>query len=122
MLEFDRDMTVWRFVSYLSGEKTDDKVAAAVVAFLDRQRTFEGTASELLDELKKIDRSLATSPNGLARSLKEQYLAVEKRHHITIGFRRTNYARFVSLSVGDGDDINTYRGTPDLSSLESAHH
>lgn len=110
LLEFDRDMTVWRFVSYLSGEKSEDKTAAALVTFLSSRLSFQGTASELLDELRSIDSNIAASPNALTRAMKEQALTLENRHHIKIRFTRTNSARQITLLMNDDDD--KYRHTP----------
>lgn len=115
-LEFDRDMTVWRFVSYLSGEQAEDKTVTALVSFLSSRKTFEGTASQLLDGLKETDGGLSATPNRLTRILKEQALTLEKRYNIALDFTRKKDARLISLVMGDGDDRNTYRGTPVLSS------
>ena len=105
LLEFDRDMTVWKFLSYLSGEKTADSLVTAVVTFLSTKTAFDGTASELLEQLKHTDSGLNCSPNTLTRRLKEQALTLEKRHNILIDFSRKKDARLVSLLfVGDGDD------------------
>lgn len=105
-LEFDRDMTVWRFVSYLSGEKTVDIVITVLVSFLSGQKSFNGTASELVNELKKVDGGFNASPNALTRMLKEHALMLEKRFHITMKFTRTKSERLISLRSGDGDDKN----------------
>ena len=64
LLEFDRDMTVWRFVSYLSGEPTADTLTPVLVKFLSSKKTFSGTATELLDSLKGIDSSVSCYPKN----------------------------------------------------------
>ena len=116
MLEFDRDATVWRFVSYLSGEKTEDGMATALASFLSSRSGFTGTATELLDGLRGIDSSLNYSPNSLTRAMKEQALLLEKRHHITMTFTRKRNTRLVSLSMCDDDDGYTHGGTPEIAS------
>lgn len=116
LLEFDRGMTVWRFVSYLSGEKSEDKTAATLVAFLSSRLSFQGTASELVGELKQLDNNLTITPNSLTRTLKEQMLKLEKQHKITVAFTRTKSTRLVSLSIGDGDDGNTQGGVVEIAS------
>lgn len=110
LLEFDRDATVWRFVSYLSGEKKPDGLAAALAAFLSSRSSFIGTATELLDGLRAVDSGLDYSPNSLTRAMKEQALSLEKRHNIKMTFTRTKSARLVSLSMSDDDNGYTHRG------------
>ena len=116
LLEFDRDMTVWRFVSYLSGEPSADTLTPVLVKFLSSRKTFSGTATELLDGLKGIDGGFSGSPNSLTRLLKEHALTLEKQHHISMGFTRTKSARLVSLSMGDGDGQNICRGKGEIPS------
>lgn len=115
-LEFDRELTVWRFLSYLSGEKPQDTLGAALAAFLGAHGVFEGTATELLAGLKEAGHSLAYSPNSLTRAMKEQALALEKAHHITMQFKRSKSTRTVFLALGDGDNGYTHGGTPDIAS------
>jgi len=86
LLEFDREMTVWQFLSYLSGEKGEDSLVTAVVSFLKTGKAFDGTASELLERLKQADGGLSCTPNALTRKLKEQALTLEKRHGILMDF------------------------------------
>lgn len=117
LLEFDRAMTVWRFVSYLSGEKAQDGLAAALAAFLSAHGAFQGTASELLAGMNEAGHKLAYSPNSLTRAMKEQALTLEKGHHIAVNFTRTNSARTISLSIGDGDNKYTQGGTHEIASL-----
>ena len=109
-------MTVWRFVSYLSGEPTADTLTPVLVKFLSSKKTFSGTATELLDSLKGIDSSVSCSPNSLTRLLKERALILEKQHHICMGFTRTKSARLVSLSMGDDDDKKIYMGAEGIPS------
>ena len=117
LLEFDREMTVWQFLSYLSGEKGEDGLVMAVVSFLKNGKAFDGTASELLEQLKRTDGGLNCTPNALTRKLKEQALTLEKRHGILMDFSRKKDARLISLLfVGDGDDENICGGTPEISS------
>jgi len=117
LLEFDREMTMWRFVSYLSGEKCEDGLMTAVMGFISNHDAFDGTASELLEKLKQTDNNLNYSPNALTRRLKEQSLTLEKRHGISINFSRRKDARLVSLSlVGDGDDENICVDNSEISS------
>jgi len=117
LLEFDREMTVWQFLSYLSGEKGEDSLVTAVASFLKNGKAFDGTASELLEQLKQADGGLSCTPNALTRKLKEQALTLEKRHGILMDFSRKKDARLISLLfVGDGDDENICGGTPEIPS------
>ena len=115
-LAFDRDMTVWQFISFVTGEKSDNLIAT-IVAFISENKSFCGTATELLDGLKKKDRSLRHSPTSLSRALKEQLLTLEKRHNISVTFNRTNSTRTISLSVRDGDVENTHGDKDKVASL-----
>jgi len=115
-LAFDRDMTVWQFISFVTGEKSDNLIAT-IVAFISENKSFCGTATELLDGLKKKDRSLRHSPTSLNRALKEQLLTLEKRHNISVTFNRTNSTRTISLSVRDGDVENTHGDKDKVASL-----
>jgi len=111
MLEFDRDKTVWRFVSFLTGDKREDALAATLIAFLAGHGNFTGTATELLSGLREYDGSLDLKANTITQRLKEQALTLEESHGIQVAFRRKNNARLISLSAfGDGDGGYSYRG------------
>jgi len=117
LLEFDRERTVWNFVSYLSGESQEDAVLNAVVAYLSEHKTFDGTASELLECLSAKGLTLNNTPNTLTRRLKEHTLTLEKRHNILLSFTRKKDARLISLVLeGDGDDGNTQGDSLEISS------
>ncbi|MCL2427371.1 MAG: helicase RepA family protein [Oscillospiraceae bacterium] len=119
LLEFDRERTVWNFISYLSDEQAEDKLVPAVVSFISKQKSYSGTSSALLEELKNIGAEMQYSPNVLTRKLKEQALILEKRHNIKLEFTRKKDARLISLVlVGDGDDRNTQVCSPELSSSD----
>jgi len=111
LLEFDREKTVWRFMSYLTADdRKEDKLAATLVSFLSNCGPFTGTATELLCGLRDFD-DVEISPNALTRVLKEQALMLEKQHGVIADFKRTNSARLIRLSLAsDGDDGNAYRG------------
>ena len=103
-LEFDREMKIWKFVSFASGgDNPAEKLIAAVASFLSDGKSFNGTMSELLDALTAIDSSIVLKPNTLSRSLKEYALTLEKRYKVKMDFTRTKDARTISLSVGDDD-------------------
>lgn len=116
LLEFDRDATVWRFVSYLSGEKNEDSLCKTIAALLSSRSTFAGTATELIARLKEIDPNLSYSPNSLTRAMKEQALTLAKRYHVTMKFTRTNSARRIFLSLNDDDNGNICRGAAEITS------
>lgn len=116
LLEFDRDATVWRFVSYLSGEKNEDSLCKTIAALLSSRSTFAGTATELITRLKEIDTNLSYSPNSLTRAMKEQALTLAKRYHVTMKFTRTNSARRIFLSLNDDDNGNICRGAAEITS------
>lgn len=116
LLEFDRDATVWRFVSYLSGEKNEDSLCKTIAALLSSRSTFAGTATELIARLKEIDPNLSYSPNSLTRAMKEQALTLAKRYHVTMKFTRTNSARRIFLSLNDDDNGNICREAAEITS------
>jgi len=103
-LEFDRDIKIWKFVSFASGEvKPPEKLINAVVSYLSVNKTFSGTASELSDGLKTVDETLLLTPNALSRALKENALLLEKRHNVKQEFRRSNGVRLISLTISADD-------------------
>ena len=118
LLEFDRDNTVWRFVSYLtSGDKKEDKTSEAIVAFIADKGSFTGTATELLTALQNYDNGLDLKPNSLTRTLRELTMPLENRHGIYVGFTRNTNARTIHLSYAhDDDDDYTHRGCGNISS------
>ena len=96
-LEFDREASTWRFISFLrETAQGDEKLIAALQAL----GTFTGTATELIAALQGFDSSLDLKPNSLTRTLKEQALTLEKRHGLTVQFSRTNSAGLISFSCG----------------------
>lgn len=117
LLEFDRAAAVWRFVSFLNAaEKREDKLTAALIAFLADRKTFSGTATELLNGLKEYG-GIELAANALTRTLKEQALTLEKRHGVVAVFSRSKNARTITLSLaGDGDGANICRGIGAVSS------
>ena len=111
LLEFDRDNTIWRFVSNLtSGDQKEDQFTAAIITFLAGYGSFTGT--ELIDGLQEYDNSLDLKPNTVTQRLREQTLTLEKSHGIKVSFSRNNSARLIALSAfSDGDGCYSYRGT-----------
>ena len=116
-LEFDRAASVWRFVSFLNAaEKKEDKLTAALIAFLADRKTFSGTATELLNALNGFGIAYL-APNALTRTLKEQALTLENRHGVTAVFSRSKAARTITLTLaGDGDSANLCGGVGAISS------
>jgi hypothetical protein len=104
LLEFDRDSTVWKFISYLSGdEKREDKLTPAIIAFLADRKEYTGTATELIGHLKEFCSTLDFKPNSLSRTLKDQTPTLEK-HGVNISFNRSENARLITLSTINDDD------------------
>lgn len=104
-LEFDRNDSVWRFVSFLDhAEKKEDKISPTLIAYMNGHKEFMGTATELLKGLREYDDSLDLKPNSLTRTINEQALTLEKNHGIKAAFSRKNNARLIHLSMHcDGD-------------------
>ena len=104
MLEFDREKTVWRFVSFLnSTERKEDALASSLSEFIAGHGEFTGTATELADALKEYDE-IDIAPNILTRTLKERAETLRKHNGLAVAFSRTNSSRTISLSlVSDGD-------------------
>jgi len=88
-LEFDREETVWRFVSFLNGnEKKEDKLVATINALISDCGRFAGTATELAGRLKELNASYDFKPNTLTRTLKEQATELNNRYGVTVTFNR----------------------------------
>ena len=106
LLEFDRDTSVWRFLSFLNAvEKKEDQLCAALIAFLTAHGAFTGTATELLARLREYGDALDIAPNALSRALNDQALTLAKKHGISVSSDRRKGARLINLCFsGDGDD------------------
>jgi len=103
LLEFDRTDSVWRSLSpHDYAEKREDKIAAALIAFLADSKEFTGTATELCFGLQDYGMP-DLKPNSLTRTLKEQALTLQNSYGIKVDFKRHNSARLIFISVGDGD-------------------
>lgn len=98
LLEFDRDNSLWNFVSYLNNPTvTNEKIVKAVAEFMADRKEWKGISTALLEELRKIDSTIETRPNILTRVLKEEVLTMSQRYEITIEYKRAKSARQITL-------------------------
>jgi len=99
LLEFDRDNSVWKFISYLNNPtETNEKVVLAMADFMVNRNEWAGTATELATELKTKDNTIETRPNVLTRILKEEVLALLQKHQIAVNYKRSKTARQICLT------------------------
>jgi hypothetical protein len=99
LLEFDRDNSVWKFISYLNNPtETNEKVVLAMADFMVNRNEWAGTATELAAELKTKDNTIETRPNVLTRILKEEVLALLQKHQIAVNYKRSKTARQICLT------------------------
>jgi hypothetical protein len=91
-LIFDSDTCVWNLDAGV-----DELLADALDAILADCDTYEGTATNLLMELKKhID--LDINPNVLSRRLGEMKTALEVEYGICMNFKKKNNKRIIAMS------------------------
>lgn len=98
LLEFDRDNSLWNFISYLNSPTvTNEKIVKAVAEFMSDRKEWKGISTDLLEELRKIDSTIETRPNILTRVLKEEVLTMNQRYEIAIEYKRAKSARQITL-------------------------
>ena len=79
-LKFNKDAKCWRLLEDDKFENND--VVAAVVSHVRKMGYWEGTATDLLEELIKIDEWIRTKPNGLARTLNAEKRKLREKYNI----------------------------------------
>lgn len=122
LLEFDRERTVWNFLSFVSGGSNPaDNLLETIGRLISEKGEFIGTASELIKELKSYTSALVYSPNALSRIIRENRLTLEKKHRVRADFNRTKTSRMIWLKAikmaeSDGDTCFIPTPQPYLSS------
>lgn len=99
-LLFDREESIWRFIGYEGEEPTEyrDLLLEAISAFVKEVQSWEGTATELLEQLD-IDSNIRVKPNVLTRRLKANAQVLRDTYGIQhSGSTRTASSRRIHLS------------------------
>lgn len=111
-VRFDPDSMRWLVVNDpASTEKTESKVLAAVYVFIRDKKHFEGSASELIEELKAVSCEIFY-PNRITRDLFEEgHRLVE--YGILFGVKRNHKGRIIVLHYCEENDTagSTVTGT-----------
>ena len=96
-LKFNKDLMCWRL-------REDDKVenndiVSAVVSHVRKVGCWEGTATDLLESLMKIDEWIRTKPNGLARTLNAEKRKLREKYNIEYRKGRDESEKLIILIV-----------------------
>ena len=99
LLDFDRDEKKWTFLSFADAqqEEPEDPILAAVNAFLRENGNWKGTATELLDNLLKINPALYAKPNSLVRKLNAKSKELHERYGIRYTGQRVENVKYLIL-------------------------
>jgi len=97
-LEFDPDKCKWLLVRNIAEviDEEDALLCLLVDTFL--QDTWSGTATELCDELNKIDDNLGVNPLTVTKQLKNNMTLFKKEFNIDISFDRRRDSRVITLT------------------------
>ena len=108
LLDFDRDEKKWKFLGYedLQQEEPEDPVLAAVGILVREQKSWKGTATELLNLLLKINPILFAKPNSLVRKLNAKTKELSDRYGIHYTTQRVENVKYLILeAVFDNTDM-----------------
>ena len=95
-LRFDDEKCRWDFIgNNVEGESDDDSFATSLDDFL--KEDWSGTATELCNELKKLDEDFSLSPPALAKRLKAMDGLFRKEFNIAVDFERTHGSKRIFL-------------------------
>jgi len=93
-VEFDRECNIWRFISYVTEEINDTKqLFNTIKQLLKENGDYEGSASELVDQLGSID----CPKNRITSILNMNVITLRNSFGIEYSYKRTNSKRIISL-------------------------
>lgn len=85
----------------------NNEILAAVVNYVRRTVYWEGTATDLLEELMKIDEWIRTKPNGLARMLNAEKRKMREKYNIEYRKGRGDNEKLIILiDIGKRNDLD----------------
>lgn len=128
LLEFDREKKVWKFLSFEDDhlDEPSDPILAAVHVFLLERKTWRGTATELLEELLKINPALSAKPNSLVRKLNAKTKELQESYGIHYTGQRVENVKYLILEsesdMADIYDIGRPESLTEISNLSEVSH
>lgn len=95
-LRFDEEVCRWAFIgNSIDGGEDEDALVVLLDDFL--KEDWSGTATELCDELKKLDVDFALAPAVITKKLKALSSLFRNEYHIAIDFERTRSSKRIFL-------------------------
>jgi len=100
-LEFDQERCFWKFISAEAEVWRDppDPVLEAVSKVIpENEKTWQGTATELLEKLKKNDPEVSIAANALGRKLNVSAERLFNEYGLRFGNMKTHEGRLIRLT------------------------
>ncbi len=108
LLDFNRDTKIWTFLGYdeAKEEEPEDAILCTVKSFLQKEKAWKGTATQLLDILLELDSNLIAKPNSLARKLNAKTRELRERYGIRYTPHREDNVKYILLEyLSDNTDM-----------------
>lgn len=100
-LEFDQERCFWKFVSAeteLWKDPPDPVLEAVAKVISTGEENWQGTATELLEELRKIDPEISVAANALGRKLNVSAGRLFNEYGLRFESQKTHEARIIKLT------------------------
>ncbi|WP_313527616.1 AAA family ATPase [Anaerotignum sp.] len=97
-VEFDKENCRWNFIGIDNGKitsETDEKFCHLIHSFVNEQ--WQGTATQLVDYLKQMDRSLDIAPRSISRKLESVSDQLKSSYGIDFKANRTSKGKSIYL-------------------------
>ena len=99
LLDFDKDAKTWKFIGYaeVQEEEPEDPILAAINQFMKETENWKGTATQLLENLQKIDPEIFAKPNSLVRKLNAKSAELKNRYGLSCTNRREENIKYLII-------------------------
>ena len=99
LLDFDKDAKTWKFIGYaeVQEEEPEDPILAAISQFMKETENWKGTATQLLENLQKIDPEIFAKPNSLVRKLNAKSAELKNRYGLSCTNRREENIKYLII-------------------------
>lgn len=100
-LEFDQERCFWKFISAeteLWKEPPDPMLEAVSKVLPENEKFWKGTATELLEELRKIDPGISAAVNAFGRKLNVSAARLFNEYGLRFESQKTHEARIIILT------------------------
>lgn len=109
LLRQNDETMCWEFAGYEEepSEDTTEPVLAAVAEFIHSFGPWKGSATVLVEELRKQNPNLRVWPNTLSRRLKENAKLLQESFGVLLMQSRTQHGKYIQLNpVADMTDMS----------------